>query len=73
MDASLANISVEIPRDDMSLMEVIAQRMGWKVKINESSNISNGKGSINISLKEAQNGETVCFDTVEDLMKDLLS
>jgi hypothetical protein len=70
MNSALTNISVAIPETDMSFLEQMAKRLGWKV--NRPSLSHDKISSIETSLKEAQNGETKCFDSVEDLMKDLL-
>jgi hypothetical protein len=67
MNTALTHISVEIPTADMSLFEQMAQRMGWKVGITTHS-----KRSIDISLDEANRGETRSFNSVDDLMQDLM-
>jgi hypothetical protein len=67
MNTALTHISVEIPTADVSLLEQMAQRMGWKV-----GRAVAHKSSIDVSLEEAQLQQTCSFDTVDDLMKDLM-
>lgn len=67
MDTAITHISVEIPMEDVSLLEQMAKRMGWKV-----GKAVTHRSSIDISLEEAQQGKTRSFDNVDDLMKDLM-
>lgn len=69
MNTSLAYISVEIPTSDLSFLEQMAQRMGWKLSHDA---VASTKSSIDLSLEEARRGEIKSFNSVDDLMKDLL-
>lgn len=61
------HISIEMPAADLSLLELMAQRMGWKV-----GKAAAHKPSIDVSLDEARHGRIHSFDNVDDLMKDLM-
>ena len=66
MGTMIQDVSISLPKEDMTLLRQIARRMGWSVKK------ANRKSPFQLSMEEADRGEYTEYSSVDDFAAKVL-